>query len=181
MLDKVRIVTGELEGAEALAGVKIFQHIQKELVEKSVLLRGDEKGLGRIIFGLEAVLRVVLLEVEQAACNIGGKCASQEIAHRFMTVFMTVLLLGGIPPIPRQVFQTGMNEKHCMHVMTGGTSPRTTVGPPTGMNEFEKYWRRWKAVRTEKIEDLLLAWMQPVLKHSGFSQRPKFLLLKQNL
>ncbi len=67
MLDKVRIVTGELEGAEALAGVKIFQHVQKELVEKSVLLRGDEKGLGRIIFGLEAVLRVVLLEVEQAA------------------------------------------------------------------------------------------------------------------
>jgi hypothetical protein len=60
-----------------------------------------------------------------------------------MTVFMTVLLLGGIPPMPRLVFQTGKNEKHwhCMHVMTGGTSPRTTVGPPTGMNEFEKNWR----------------------------------------
>ncbi len=122
-------------------------------------------------------MRVVLLEEEQASCNVGGKSASQEIAHRFMTV----LLLGGIPPIPLLVFQTGMNEKHCMHVMTGGTSPRTTVGPPTGMNEFEKYWRRWKAVRTEKIEDRLLAWMHLVLKHSGFSQHLRFLLLKQNL
>ena len=54
-----------------LAGVKILQYVQEELVEKSVLLRGDEEGLGRIIFGLEAVLRVVLLEVEQAACIIG--------------------------------------------------------------------------------------------------------------
>ena len=41
VLDKGRIVTGELEGAEALACVKIFQHVQKELVEKSVLPRGD--------------------------------------------------------------------------------------------------------------------------------------------
>ncbi len=48
---------------------------------------------------------------------------------------MTLLLLGVIPPIPRLVFQTGMNEKHCMHVMTGGAGTRTTVGPPTGMNE----------------------------------------------
>ncbi len=38
-----------------------------------------------------------------------------------------------------------------------------------------------EAVRTEKIEELLLAWMHPVLKHSGFSQRFRFLLLKQNL
>ena len=30
----------------------------------------DEEGLGRIIVGLEAVARVVLLEVEQAACII---------------------------------------------------------------------------------------------------------------
>ena len=60
------------------ADVKIFQHVQKELVEKSVLLRGDEQGLGRIIFGLEAVLRVVLLEVEQAACNPGKKYGSNE-------------------------------------------------------------------------------------------------------
>ncbi len=49
---------------------------------------------------------------------------------------MAVLILGGIPPIPRLVFQTGMNEKHCMHVMTGGTAASTTVGPPTGMNEM---------------------------------------------
>ena len=53
-------------------------------------------------------------------------CASQdhdknETAHSNMTV----LLLGGIPPVPRLVFQTGMNEKHCMHVMTGGTAART--------------------------------------------------------
>ncbi len=54
-----------------LAGVKILQHVQEELIEKSFLLRGDEEGLGRIIFGLEAVLNVVLLEVEQAACIIG--------------------------------------------------------------------------------------------------------------
>jgi hypothetical protein len=39
-----------------LAGVKILQHVQEELVEKSVLLRGDEEGLGRIIFGLEACI-----------------------------------------------------------------------------------------------------------------------------
>jgi hypothetical protein len=77
VLDKVRIDTDELEGAEALAGVKIFQHVQKELVEKSVLLGGDEWGLGRIIFGLEVVLRVVLLEVEQAACNLGGSAIQQ--------------------------------------------------------------------------------------------------------
>jgi hypothetical protein len=69
-LDKVRVVTGESEVAEALAGVKIFQHVQEELVEQSVLLRGDEEGLGRITFGLDAVLLVVLLEVELAACII---------------------------------------------------------------------------------------------------------------
>jgi hypothetical protein len=42
LLDECRIVAGQLEGAEALAGVKIVQHVQKELVEKSVLLGGDE-------------------------------------------------------------------------------------------------------------------------------------------
>ena len=34
--------------------------------------------LGRIIFGIETVLSVVLLEVKQAACNFGKKCASQD-------------------------------------------------------------------------------------------------------
>ena len=34
--------------------------------------------------------------------------------------------------------------------------------------------------RTEKIEELLLAWMHPGLEHSGFSQRFRFLFLKQN-
>ena len=71
LLDKGRNVAGDLEGGEALAGVKIFQHVQKELVEKLVLLGGDESGLGLIIVGLEAVLRVVLLEVKQAACHRG--------------------------------------------------------------------------------------------------------------
>ena len=66
------------EGSKALAGVKILQDVQEELAQKPVLLRGEKEGLVRIIFGLEAVLRVVLLEVEQAACNLGKKCASQD-------------------------------------------------------------------------------------------------------
>jgi hypothetical protein len=37
------------------AGVKIFLHVQEELVEKSDLLRGDQEGIYRIIGGLEAV------------------------------------------------------------------------------------------------------------------------------
>ena len=32
----------------------------------------------------------------------------------------------------------------------------------TGMSEKGKNWRRWTAVRTEKIEELLLAWMHLV-------------------
>ena len=63
---------------QALAGVKILQDVQEELAQKPVLLRGEKEGLVRIIFGLEAVLRVVPLEVEQAACNLGKKCASQD-------------------------------------------------------------------------------------------------------
>jgi hypothetical protein len=65
-----------MEGSKALAGVRIFQDVQEELVEKRVLLRSEKEGLLRIIFGLEAISSVVLLEVEQAACNIGKKCAS---------------------------------------------------------------------------------------------------------
>ncbi len=38
LLDKCRVCTSELKGAEALGGVKIFRHIQEELVEQSVLL-----------------------------------------------------------------------------------------------------------------------------------------------
>jgi hypothetical protein len=41
LLDKCRVSTGELEGAEALAGVQILQHVQEELVEQLVLLGGD--------------------------------------------------------------------------------------------------------------------------------------------
>jgi hypothetical protein len=41
---------------------------QEELVEQSVLLYGDEEGqVFVVIFGLNAVRHVVLLEVEQAA------------------------------------------------------------------------------------------------------------------
>jgi hypothetical protein len=68
LLDKFRVVTGELEGAEALAGVKTLQDVQEEIVEQSVLLYGDEEGqVFVVIFGRYAVRRVVLLEVEQAA------------------------------------------------------------------------------------------------------------------
>jgi hypothetical protein len=69
----VRLVTGEFEGAEALAGVKILQHVQEELVEQAVLLYGDEEGQVYVIFGSDAVRHVVLqvLEVEQAACTKG--------------------------------------------------------------------------------------------------------------
>ncbi len=69
-MDKVRVVTGESEVAEALTGVKIFKHVQEELVEQSVFPLRQRRGLGSIIFGLDAVLRAVLLEVEQAVCII---------------------------------------------------------------------------------------------------------------
>ncbi len=83
--EKVRVVTGELEGSKALAGVKILQELQEELVEKSVLLRGEKEGLVRIIFGLEAVLCVVLLEVELAACNLGKKMRKSGSRHHDST------------------------------------------------------------------------------------------------
>ena len=51
--------------------MKILQHVQEELVEQSILLGGDEEWLGFVIFGRDAVCRVVLLEVEQAACTKG--------------------------------------------------------------------------------------------------------------
>jgi hypothetical protein len=60
-----------LEGGETLAGVKILQHVQEELVEQSVLLGGDEEWLSFVISGRDAVCRVVLLVVEQAACTKG--------------------------------------------------------------------------------------------------------------
>ncbi len=64
----------------------------------------------------------------------------------------------------------------------GGTPPIPQLVLQTGMNEFEKNWRLWRAaaVRTEKIEELLLAWMKQGLEHSGFSQLFRFLGLKQN-
>ncbi len=56
---------------KTLGGVKILQHVQEELIEQSVLLGGDEEGHGFIIVGRDAVCRVVLLVVEQAACTKG--------------------------------------------------------------------------------------------------------------
>jgi hypothetical protein len=48
--------------------VKILEDVQEELVEQSVLLYRDEEGQAfGVIFGRDAVHRVVLLEVEQAA------------------------------------------------------------------------------------------------------------------
>ena len=54
---------------------------------------------------------------------------------------------GGTPPVPQLVLQTGMNEKHCMHVMTGGNSSRTTAGAP---NWDEK----WKALIRKSSKNL---------------------------
>ncbi len=51
--------------------MKILQHVQEELVEQSVLLYGDEEWHGFVIFGRDAVCRVVLLGVEEAACTKG--------------------------------------------------------------------------------------------------------------
>ena len=42
-----------------------------------------------------------------------------------------MIWLGETLPIPQLVLRTGMNVKHCIHVMIGGNSSRTT-----GMNEF---------------------------------------------
>ena len=73
-------------------GRRRLQDVQEEILkktsEKSVLLGGDEEGLGSIIFGLDAVARVVLLEVEQAAwktneqvrCNQGTTLIDRAIA-----------------------------------------------------------------------------------------------------
>jgi hypothetical protein len=46
--------------------VKILQHVQEELVQQFFL--GDEDGHGAVIVRLDAVILVVLLEVEQATC-----------------------------------------------------------------------------------------------------------------
>ena len=83
----------------------LASHVDLERLVAGLLQRGKE-GLVRVIFGLEAVLRLVLLEVEQAACNLGQKCASQdydstEIAHT-------------------------MPHSN----MTGGNSSHTTAGAP---------------------------------------------------
>ncbi len=51
-----------------------------------------------------------------------------------------MLWLGRIPPVPRLLLETGMNEKNCTHVMTGGAAARTTVSPPN--------WDEWKALYT---------------------------------
>jgi hypothetical protein len=60
LLDKCRLGTGESEGAEAVAGVQILQHVQEELVEQLVLLGRDIEGLGLVILSLDAVCGVVL-------------------------------------------------------------------------------------------------------------------------
>jgi len=58
-----------------------------------------------------------------------------------------MLYMGGTPLVPQLVLQSGMNEKHCMHVMTGGNSSRTTAGAP---NWDEK----WKALIRKSSKNL---------------------------
>ncbi len=70
-----------MEGAEALAGVKILQHEQEELVEQSVLLGGDEERLGLVILGRNAVcLRLNLLLDETEF--IVAWCSLEELGDR---------------------------------------------------------------------------------------------------
>jgi hypothetical protein len=45
--------------------------MQEELVEQLVLLGEDEEGHSFVIFGCYVLCRVVLLEVERAACTEG--------------------------------------------------------------------------------------------------------------
>ena len=59
----------ELESVQTLAGVKLVQHVQEEIVEQLVVGRGGEEELGGVIFYLDAVGLMALLEVEQAACR----------------------------------------------------------------------------------------------------------------
>ena len=58
----------KFEGTEALARVKVFQHVQEEFVQQSVIRlgRGEERQSG-IVFWLDAVSRTILVEVEQGA------------------------------------------------------------------------------------------------------------------
>ncbi len=69
----------------------------------------------------------------------------------------------GIPTGFRVALQYGHNWN---------SSGTYTVGIPTGV--WVKMWNRehrcnyLKILRTEEFEELLLAWMQSVLKHSGF-------------
>jgi hypothetical protein len=81
---------------------------------RSVLLGGDEEGIGLVILGLDAVCHVVLLEVEQAVCTEGIMSG-------------TLLKMHGIAAECKSGLQN---------------------------------------VRTEKIEELLLAQMHPVLEYS---------------
>ena len=72
LLDELGLSTRNFEIREALAGVKIFQHVQEELVEQPVLARGSVEGHLLIVFWIDAVCCdscVVLLVVEQAACT----------------------------------------------------------------------------------------------------------------
>ena len=55
--------------APALPLGHILHHVQEALVEHSHVSQSDEEGLGWIILWLYAVCRVVLSEVEHAACK----------------------------------------------------------------------------------------------------------------
>jgi hypothetical protein len=84
LLDERGIRTGELESVQTMAGVKLFQHVQEEIVEQLVVSRVGEEGLGGIIFCLDAVGLMALPEMEQAACrNHKFKWAVSGLDKRF--------------------------------------------------------------------------------------------------
>jgi hypothetical protein len=61
------------------------------LVEQSVVSRSNEERLGAIIFCLEAVCRVVYLEVEQAACKNSRILRTEEFEELLLAWMCSVL------------------------------------------------------------------------------------------
>jgi hypothetical protein len=51
--------------------------MKEELVDQSVVIRCNEDGLSRIIFWLDTVISLVLLELEQAACMKNDEMPTQ--------------------------------------------------------------------------------------------------------
>jgi hypothetical protein len=58
-----------VEICKALPLAHSIHHVKEALDEQSVVWQSDVMGLGGIIFWLDAVRRVVLLEVQRASCE----------------------------------------------------------------------------------------------------------------